>query len=407
MKKIRCFIATLVGSFAIGLIGCGGNKLPTTNYEKVKFAFNGVEKSFKNKKQISSNRSLKNDNNKSENIKSIKLKRIKNIKTFNHFCDKKGIELILNDNNNSIKTEKTFLDKPKDKVNIKKLCRINNKKSLILRNKIEINLFHKKIINENLDYSSSHNAIITELLNKTKKLLNKVGSFDNRNKNKNEFNNKVRRENKIKANKNNSLESIKEDILNNYNRKVDGMTKGNKKKKKRIKINDSIISNNPNKKYFNYNINKKADKNNSIYKTIFIKSNSSINLWNNNYILKERYKNILPNLSLSTSSNPKNEIKIAELKKINKLYPSNKNFNINIVNNNYQSCGWKKGLFNIINIISLGNRFNKYNNKDTFNNIQSIFQNRNNNIVKSNKYKFKSISSEKNKNVQNAQRPTN
>ena len=50
MKKIRCFIATLVGSFAIGLIGCGGNKLPTTNYEKVKFAFNGVEKSFKNKK---------------------------------------------------------------------------------------------------------------------------------------------------------------------------------------------------------------------------------------------------------------------------------------------------------------------------------------------------------------------
>lgn len=49
MKKFNCFIATLVGAFTIGLIGCAP-KLPTTNYEKVKLAFNGVEKSFKNKK---------------------------------------------------------------------------------------------------------------------------------------------------------------------------------------------------------------------------------------------------------------------------------------------------------------------------------------------------------------------
>ena len=55
MKKISCFIATLVGAFTIGLIGCAP-KLPTTNYEKVKFAFNGVEKSFKNKK--ASNKAL-------------------------------------------------------------------------------------------------------------------------------------------------------------------------------------------------------------------------------------------------------------------------------------------------------------------------------------------------------------
>ena len=55
MKKINCFIATLVGAFTIGLIGCAP-KLPTTNYEKVKFAFNGVEKSFKNKK--ASNKAL-------------------------------------------------------------------------------------------------------------------------------------------------------------------------------------------------------------------------------------------------------------------------------------------------------------------------------------------------------------
>ncbi len=43
MKKINYFVATLVGSFAIGLIGCNTNKLPTSQYEKVKLAFNGVE----------------------------------------------------------------------------------------------------------------------------------------------------------------------------------------------------------------------------------------------------------------------------------------------------------------------------------------------------------------------------
>lgn len=55
MKKISCFIATLVGAFTIGLIGCAP-KLSTTNYEKVKFAFNGVEKSFKKRK--ASNKAL-------------------------------------------------------------------------------------------------------------------------------------------------------------------------------------------------------------------------------------------------------------------------------------------------------------------------------------------------------------
>ena len=49
MKKIKFFATSLVGLLAIGLIGCNA-KLPETNYEKVKFAFNGVEKSFKNKK---------------------------------------------------------------------------------------------------------------------------------------------------------------------------------------------------------------------------------------------------------------------------------------------------------------------------------------------------------------------
>ena len=49
MKKIHFFVTTLVGILGISLIGCSP-KLPTTQYEKVKFAFNGVEKSFKNKK---------------------------------------------------------------------------------------------------------------------------------------------------------------------------------------------------------------------------------------------------------------------------------------------------------------------------------------------------------------------
>ncbi len=49
MKKIKFFVTSLVGLLTIGLIGCSP-KLPTTQYEKVKFAFNGVEKSFKSKK---------------------------------------------------------------------------------------------------------------------------------------------------------------------------------------------------------------------------------------------------------------------------------------------------------------------------------------------------------------------
>lgn len=55
MKKIRFFTATLVSAFAMSLIGCG-NKLPTTSYEKVKFAFNGVEKSFKSPKLLKKNK---------------------------------------------------------------------------------------------------------------------------------------------------------------------------------------------------------------------------------------------------------------------------------------------------------------------------------------------------------------
>ena len=50
MKKIKFLVTSLVGLLTIGLIGCNFNKLPSSQYEKVKFAFNGVEKSFKNKK---------------------------------------------------------------------------------------------------------------------------------------------------------------------------------------------------------------------------------------------------------------------------------------------------------------------------------------------------------------------
>ncbi len=49
MKKISYFVATLVGVLTMSLIGCSA-KLPTTPYEKVKYAFNGVEKSLKTPK---------------------------------------------------------------------------------------------------------------------------------------------------------------------------------------------------------------------------------------------------------------------------------------------------------------------------------------------------------------------
>ena len=54
MKKIKTFLLSfLMLFFSIFILtACGGTKLPTNNYEKVKYAFNGVEKSFKNKKSL-------------------------------------------------------------------------------------------------------------------------------------------------------------------------------------------------------------------------------------------------------------------------------------------------------------------------------------------------------------------
>ena len=60
MKKIKTFLLSfimLITSIFI-LAACKKTKIPTNEYEKVKFAFNGVEKSFKNKKSMDSN----NDN---------------------------------------------------------------------------------------------------------------------------------------------------------------------------------------------------------------------------------------------------------------------------------------------------------------------------------------------------------
>lgn len=56
MKKIKTaflsFIMLITTIFILS--ACKKNKLPTNDYEKVKFAFNGVEKSFKNKKSLDS-----------------------------------------------------------------------------------------------------------------------------------------------------------------------------------------------------------------------------------------------------------------------------------------------------------------------------------------------------------------
>ena len=62
MKRFKNLVFSLfiLVGFVIFLSACGGSKLPTNKYEKVKYAFNGVEKSFKKPKVDSSNR-LNND----------------------------------------------------------------------------------------------------------------------------------------------------------------------------------------------------------------------------------------------------------------------------------------------------------------------------------------------------------
>lgn len=55
MKRVKTFLLLFSLVFAVSLVltACGGTKLPKKDYEKVKFAFDGVEKSFKNPKKSS------------------------------------------------------------------------------------------------------------------------------------------------------------------------------------------------------------------------------------------------------------------------------------------------------------------------------------------------------------------
>lgn len=72
MKKSNIFVATL--SFFLlssSLIGCGGIKLPTTQYEKVKFAFSGVERSFKNVKTSANKKMLLQPYNRASNESAL------------------------------------------------------------------------------------------------------------------------------------------------------------------------------------------------------------------------------------------------------------------------------------------------------------------------------------------------
>lgn len=63
MKRLKnlVFSLFLLVGFVFFLTACGKTKLPKTNYEKVKFAFDGVEKSFKKLKVDSSNKLSKNN----------------------------------------------------------------------------------------------------------------------------------------------------------------------------------------------------------------------------------------------------------------------------------------------------------------------------------------------------------
>ena len=57
MKKIRFFVYFILSILSIGLFSCS-QKLPENDYEKVKFAFDGVEKSFQNQETGSKNKRL-------------------------------------------------------------------------------------------------------------------------------------------------------------------------------------------------------------------------------------------------------------------------------------------------------------------------------------------------------------
>ena len=373
--------------------------------------FNKTQNEFNNK-NILSKKCFSQINNIKNNIKNIYIKKNFKIKKDK---DNSLLKIPTYIKNNHICNEFVFESK-------------DISTNLDIQNKNTNN--NKQDINNNLN-ASSHNAIITDLLNKTEKYFNKRGFHLNENNKKDFINfNKIINYDKIKINKSDLNDTIeykleKKDI--------------NQKKNITIKINENIINNtkikinknnnknikeNNNKKFFENVINKNDynNKNNNqlIYKTILIKNNSNINekkekklkninnknnninvrlkyknvidnkhLFKLNKKVEEKSRNILPILSTSldkiNSYNYTNKIKIAEVRRLYPSYSIIRKSNLNNLNNN-KSCKIinEKILLNNINNF---NHDNRYNFKQIMNNIKYMIRNKTKNNYIYNPYK--------------------
>ena len=144
-----------------------------------------------------------------------------------------------------------------------------------------------------------------------------------------------------------------------------------------------------------------TDEKASNIKKLKYNNNELINTFN----LLEQYKNnenkynILPPLSSSMdkikSNKDKNQIKIAEVRRVYPVYPYNRIANLVPKNNKFNYNVHRKFLFDIVNKFSHDDR---YNYKQIMNNIRYLSENKKNNIndiYNYNIHKYKSISSNK------------
>ena len=121
----------------------------------------------------------------------------------------------------------------------------------------------------NNNNSSSHNIIITELLNKTENFFNKIGYYPSENE-KIDLTNFDYHKLRIKKIKINNIKVIDKYKIN-YDKKDEEVETKNTNNV----YNYTIIEEEKKKNFFNYNINKNND-NNSVYKTIIFKRNPKL-----------------------------------------------------------------------------------------------------------------------------------
>ena len=327
-------------------------------------------------------------NNYFEDIKNNQLRKIqtRNYSKKNELFYKKYE--VINKNENNISQLKFQSHKIEEKKNSPLIIpkQLNKNYRNIIPNKSIIN-----DINMNNNNSSSHNIIITELLNKTENFFNKIGYYPSENE-KIDLTNFDYHKLRIKKIKINNIKVIDKYKIN-YDKKDEEVETKNTNNV----YNNTIIEEEKNKKkFFNYNINKNNDNNsNSVYKTIIFKRNpkliddrsKTINIFKkkNNYFnlsnnrkktKKSKYKNFLPFLSKSMGNIcDKNEIKIAEIRKIYPIHSYKGINNLNITNYNKFNRNYKNNF--LINSIINFSVDNTYDYKNIMNNIKYIIRSKN------------------------------